>query len=113
MELRQVQDPMTPDIWIAAKALAAAAAGRALLILNATRQETPSVAKLVGIALYEVPIICAFALLGWHVTPLLNANTEEWRITATIMLAWTGQRGLDLVLQRMFPQKHPPSAERD
>ncbi len=111
--MRQVQDPITPDLWTVAKALGAAAAGRALLILNATRQETPSIAKLVGIALYEVPIICAFALLGWHISPLLNATTEEWRITATIMLAWTGQRGLDLVLQRLFPTKHPSGTERD
>ncbi len=100
----RMQDP-SPDFWIIAKAMAAAGAGRALLLLNATRAEAPSLAKVVGIMLYEIPLVCAFALLGWHVASILGAQTEEWRITVTVMLAWAGQRGLDLVLQRVFPPR--------
>lgn len=88
-----------------AKALGAAAAGRVLLLLNATRSEQPSFAKLIGVALYEVPLVCAFALLGWHIAAIVGAATEEWRITITVMLAWAGQRGLDLALQRLFPPR--------
>lgn len=100
----RMQDP-SPDLWVMAKALAAAMAGRALLLLNATRAETPSFAKILGIALYELPLVCAFALLGWHVAGLLGAESDEWRVTVTVMLAWAGQRGLDLVLQRLFPPR--------
>ena len=99
-----VENP-SPDFWVWAKALGAAAAGRALLLLSATRSEAPSLAKLVGIALYELPLVCAFALLGWHVASIIGAEAEDWRITLTVMLAWTGQRGLDLVLQRIFPPR--------
>lgn len=95
----------SPDAWVMAKALAAAAAGRALLILEATRRETPSLAKLAGIALYEIPLVCAFALLGWHVAMLFGAASEEWRITVTVMLAWSGQRAFDLVMQRVWPPR--------
>ena len=100
----RMPDP-NPDTWVMAKALAAAAAGRALLLLNATRSETPSWRKVLGIALYELPIICAFALLGWHVSTIFQADADEWRITLTVMLAWTDQRGLDLILQRLFPSR--------
>lgn len=100
----RMQDP-SPDLWVIAKALAAAMAGRALLLLNATRAETPSLAKVAGIILYELPLVCAFALLGWHVAALLGAQSDEWRVTVTVMLAWAGQRGLDLVLQRLFPPR--------
>jgi hypothetical protein len=100
----RVDDP-NPDLWIWAKALAASAAGRALLLLNATRSDTPSLQKVIGIALYELPLVCAFALLGWHVAGLIGAATEEWRVTITIILAWAGQRGLDMVLQRVFPPR--------
>lgn len=99
-----MQDPL-PDSWVMAKALAAAAAGRALLLLNATRAEAPTLAKVIGIALYELPLVCAFALLGWHVAGLIGAESEEWRVTITVMLAWAGQRGLDLLLQRLFPPR--------
>ena len=99
-----MQDPL-PDSWVMAKALAAAAAGRALLLLNATRAEAPTLAKVIGIALYELPLVCAFAELGWHVAGLIGAESEEWRVTITVMLAWAGQRGLDLLLQRLFPPR--------
>ena len=94
-----------PDLWVMGKAMAAAAAGRALLLLNATRSETPTITKICGVILYEIPLVCAFALLGWHGAALLGAQTEEWRITITVMLAWAGQRGLDMVLQRIFPPR--------
>lgn len=105
MEVQRMDGPGAPDFWVVVKALMAAAAGRALLILNATRQETPSVQKLIGVALYEIPVTCAFALLGWNVAPLLGAHADEWRVTLTVILAWTGQRGLDTVLQRVLPSQ--------
>lgn len=96
----------SPDLWVMVKALGAAAAGRVLLLLlNATRSEKPSLAKLLGVALYEVPLVCAFAILGLHFAAIVGAASDEWRITITVMLAWTGQRGLDLVLQRIFPPR--------
>lgn len=98
-------DNPNPEFWVWAKALAASAAGRALLLLSATRSETPSVAKLVGVALYELPLVGAFAVLGWHAAGVLGASSEEWRVTITVMLAWAGQRGLDMVLQRIFPPR--------
>lgn len=103
-ETRRMQDP-GPDLWVIAKAMAAAGAGRALLLLTATRSDTPSLRKIVGIMLYEIPLVCAFALLGWHLASILGAHTEEWRITVTVMLAWAGQRGLDMALQRIFPPR--------
>lgn len=102
--LTDMQDP-GPDSMVILKALAAAAAGRALQLLNATRKDTPSLAKLLGIALYELPLVCAFALIGWHAAGLVGASTDEWRITFTVMLAWAGQRGLDMLLQRLFPSR--------
>lgn len=101
---RGMQD-QSPDLWVMIKAMAASAGGRALLLLSATRSEAPTLAKIVGVLLYEIPVVCAFALLGWHVAGLFGARTDEWRITVTMMLAWAGQRGLDLVLQRVFPPK--------
>lgn len=104
MGASRMENP-SPDAWVMAKALAAAAAGRALLILDATRRETPSLAKLFGIVLYEIPLVCAFALLGWHAAAILGASADEYRITITVVLAWSGQRGIDLILQRIWPPK--------
>ena len=98
-------DNPSPDLWVMGKALAAAGAGRALQLLSATRAERPSVAKIVGIILYELPLVCAFALLGWHVAGVIGAESDEWRVTVTVIMAWSGQRGLDLVLQRLFPPR--------
>lgn len=104
MEARKMSDyGSSADTVVWLKALGASAAGRVLLLLSATREDKPSLAKLLGIMLYEIPLVCAFALLGWHVAPILGATDDNWRVTGTVMLAWGGQRGLDMLLQRFFP----------
>jgi hypothetical protein len=86
------------------KALAAAAAGRALLLLAAKRDAVPSWAKLCAIALYELPLIGALAFVGWHAAGWLwQSADDDARVVITVMLAWSGQRGADLIMSRLWP----------
>lgn len=90
--------------WDAAlKALAAAFAGRALLLLNA-RRDTPITARaMVTVVVWEIPLIAACALIGWHAAELLGFHDESARIVVTALLAHAGARGLDRLMARILP----------
>jgi hypothetical protein len=98
--------PSAADIvwW---KPFAAAAAGRALLLLEAKRSEPITSQKILGVLLYEPCIIAGFAFLAWHA--FSGVQSEDIRLTATVLLAWTGQRGLEMLLSRFLPAR-PPGA---
>ena len=88
--------------WL--KALAAAAAGRSLLLLQARRDTRPlSWHAVLTVLLYEVPLIAAFALLGWHAAALLHSDSENIRIVFTTLLAHVGARGMDRLISRVLP----------
>ena len=90
--------------WV--KALAAAAAGRCLLLLKAQRGTTPlSWHAVLTVLLYEVPLIAAFALLGWHAAALLQFDSENMRIVFTTLLAHVGARGIDALVSRVLLAK--------
>jgi hypothetical protein len=86
---------------------AAAAAGRALLLLEAKRSEPLTWQKILGVLLYEPCIIAGFAFLAWHANA--GVPSEDVRLTATVLLAWTGQRGLELLVSRFLPARNPGS----
>jgi len=95
--------------WL--KALAAAAAGRSLLLLQARRDtRLLSWQAVLTVLLYEVPLIAAFALLGWHAAALLQFDGENIRIVFTVLLAHLGARGIDLLVSRVLqPSNRQPS----
>ena len=88
-------------VWL--KALAAAAAGRSLLLLQARRDVPLTLRNLLTAILYEAPLIAAFALLGWHVAAVLGSEHESTRIVLTVMLANLGARGIDRLISRVLP----------
>jgi len=88
-------------VWI--KALAAAAAGRSLLLLQARRDVPLTLRRALTAILYETPLIAAFALLGWHAAALLSLEHESTRIVLTVMLANLGARGIDRLISRVLP----------
>lgn len=94
--------------WL--KAMAAAAAGRALLLLEARRDVPLTWRRVMTALLYEAPLIAAFALLGWHSAALLGMQNESTRIVATVMLANLGARGIDRLVSRVFPARQDPPA---
>jgi hypothetical protein len=92
------------------KALAAAAAGRALLLLNARRDVPITLRRVTTAVFYEVPLIAAFALIGWHGAALLGLDNDSGRIVLTCILANLGARGLDRLITRVLPAQ--PEAPR-
>lgn len=90
----------------AAKALAAAFAGRALLLIDARRDAPITLRRILTAVLWEMPLIAAFALIGWHAADLLGFERESARIVLTALLANLGARGLDRLITRILP---PPS----
>jgi hypothetical protein len=100
----RVIDSQLPQDWpAAAKALAAAFAGRALLLLGARRDQPITWRAIATVVLWELPLIAAFALVGWHAADLIGMDKESGRIVVTAMLAHVGARGLDRLLDRMLP----------
>lgn len=96
--------------WSAAlKALAAAFAGRALLLLDARRDTPITLRRIITLVLWETPLIAAFALIGWHGAGLLGLENESGRIVLTALLANLGARGLDRLASRIIP----PSSGQD
>jgi hypothetical protein len=93
---------LPPDWAAAAKALAAAFAGRALLLLNARRDEPITWRAIVAVALWEIPLIAAFALIGWHAAEVMGLHSESARVVVTAVLAHVGARGLDQIVARIF-----------
>lgn len=87
--------------WL--KALAAAAAGRSLLLLQARRDVPLTLRRALTAILYEAPLIAAFALLGWHAAASMGLEHESTRIVLTVMLANLGARGIDRLISRILP----------
>ncbi len=102
-----MQDFLGPDAAAIAKALGAAFAGRALLLLEARRDMPITVRRILTAVLWEVPLICAFAILGWHVAPVLGMDDENARVVVTTLLANIGARGVDRLVSRILPA--PPA----
>lgn len=104
---RAARHPMSeffgPDGPAIAKALAAAAAGRALLLLNARRDVPLTFRRMATAILYEVPLIAAFALIGWHGAEVMGLENDSGRIVLTCILANLGARGLDRLVSRVLP----------
>jgi hypothetical protein len=101
-----MNDAFGSDLPAATKALAAAFAGRALLLLEARRDMPITLRRVLTAVLWEVPLIAAFALIGWHAAELLGFESESARIVLTALLANLGARGLDRLVARILP---PPS----
>lgn len=85
------------------KALAAAAAGRSLLLLEARRDVPITFRRVLTAIVWEVPLIAAFALIGWHAAEVLGMDNDSWRIVLTALLANLGARGLDRLISRVLP----------
>lgn len=85
------------------KALAAAAAGRALLLLDARRDVPITWRRVTTVLLWEIPLIAAFALIGWHGAELLGLENDSAQIVLTCLLANLGARGLDRLVSRVLP----------
>jgi hypothetical protein len=96
-------EPFGADGPAILKALAAAAAGRALLLLHARRDVPLTWRRAATALLYEVPLIAAFALIGWHGAELLGLENPSARIVLTCILANLGARGLDRLVSRVLP----------
>lgn len=96
-------DQFGPETGPIAKALGAAFAGRALLLLDARRDMPITVRRILTAVLWEVPLICAFAMIGWHLAPLLGLDHENGRVVVTTLLANLGARGLDRLVARFLP----------
>ena len=92
------------------KPFLAAAAGRALLLLEARRDHPVTWQRILGIMLFEPPIIAAFGILGWHLFG--SVESENNRVVFTLILAWAGQRGLDLLLSRIIPPSPPRDGDK-
>jgi hypothetical protein len=92
------------------KALAAAAAGRALLLLDVRRDLPITWRRFATAIVWEVPLIAAFALIGWHGAALLGLDNDSGRIVLTTLLANLGARGLDRLVWRLLPpqREDPP-----
>lgn len=85
------------------KALAAAAAGRALLLLDVRRDPAITWRRAATVILWEIPLIAAFALIGWHGAQLLGLDNDSAQIVLTCLLANLGARGLDRLVSRVLP----------
>lgn len=90
------------------KALSAAASGRILLLVGLPRELHLTLRQVVTTALWEMPLIAAFALLGWHAAAVLGLVEESGRIVVTAMLANLGARGLDRLLARLLSLRQDP-----
>jgi hypothetical protein len=102
-----MNDYLGPDWGPVFKALAAAFAGRALLMLEARRDLPITARRILTAVLWEVPLICAFAMIGWHLAPLLGLDNENGRVVVTTLLANLGARGLDRLVSRILPAPPP------
>lgn len=87
-----------------AKAMAAAAAGRSLLLLNLRKREPITWRTVALVICYEIPLIAAFALLGWHAAGFLGLSTEDARVVVTVLLAMYGKTAVDVLLTRVLPR---------
>lgn len=105
MDAQQAGGPgmIPPDIMVSLKALLASAAGRALLLLQARRDVRVTWQKALAVLLYEPPLILAFAFLGWQATGAFGLDSEEWRLTVVSLVSWSGMKGVDLIMERLFP----------
>jgi len=93
--------------WL--KALAAAFAGRALLLLDVQRYAPISWRTVITVALWEIPLIVSFALLGWYGAELLGFTHDSGRVVFVAVLANLGARGLDRLVARILPR--PPDRD--
>lgn len=99
-----------PALGPVLKALAAAAAGRTLLMIYARSYRPLSLPTLAVLLAYEIPIVCAFALLGWNAASLMGLETDNEKIVATILLSHFGKIALDALLERILgPRLNTPS----
>lgn len=103
LSARAMHDIFGTEVPAALKALGAAFAGRALLLLEARRDMPITLRRILTAVLWEVPLIAAFALLGWHGAELLGLESESGRIVLTALLANLGARGLDRLVSRVLP----------
>lgn len=107
---RPMNDLFGPDTAPIVKSLGAAFAGRALLLLEARRDMPLTLRTLITLAIWEVPLIVAFALIGWHAAGLFGLDSESGRVVLTALLANIGPRGMDRLVDRILPG--PPSGEK-
>lgn len=98
-----MHDYLGPDAAAIVKALAAAFSGRALLLLEARRDMPITLRRVLTAVLWEVPLIGAFAMIGWHVAPMLGLDHENGRVVVTTLIANMGARGLDRLVTRILP----------
>ncbi|MBR0651345.1 hypothetical protein GXW78_16855 [Roseomonas terrae] len=105
-----MNDLLGPDTAPIIKSLGAAFAGRALLILEARRDMPITTRSVLTLIIWEVPLIVAFALIGWHAASLLGFDSENGRVVLTALLANIGPRGIDRLVDRLLPP--PPTGEK-
>lgn len=98
-----MNDLLGPEAAPIVKALGAAFAGRALLLLEARRDMPITMRRIMTAVLWEVPLIGAFAMIGWHLAPMLGFDNENGRVVVTTLLANLGARGLDRLVARILP----------
>jgi hypothetical protein len=96
------------DTVSALKALGAAFAGRALLLLDVRRDIPITLRRVLTVILWEIPLIAAFALIGWHVAALIGFDSESGRIVVTALLSNLGARGMDRLVSRVLPPPGGP-----
>jgi len=97
-----MSDPLG-DAHPIVKALAAAFAGRALLLLDVSRRAPITLRSVLTVLVWELPLITAFALIGWYAAEdLLGLNTDGSRVVFVAVLANLGARGVDRLLARVL-----------
>lgn len=107
---RAMNDFIGTDWPAVLKALGAAFAGRALLLLEARRDTPITLRRVLTAAFWEIPLIAAFALIGWHAAALIGLESESGRVVLTALLANLGARGIDRLVSRILPPSQDPRA---
>lgn len=92
-----------PDAPVMVKAFAAALAGRVLRLMAVRRIARIPLAKRIGLAVLEIPIVAAFGLLGWHTGGALGLASEDARVVVTVLVAFGGVEALSALALRFLP----------
>lgn len=95
-----------PGVRDGLMALAAAGAGRLLLLVNVSPDKM-TVARVLRALVVEIPLTAGVALLGWAACRALELD-EPRQIVAIALLARYGPDRVEMLLERILPRGPRP-----